>query len=115
MKRLFFLVLLVISVAACDGSPRRYSGHYVHGGEVETFQPCGSERVYWVRGSIKLLGELRESHSELTDRPYQEIYVEMTGEMGPKATEGFPAEYDGQFMIGTIKIIRAATTADCEG
>jgi hypothetical protein len=115
VKPLFFLALLVILVTACNSSPRRYSGHYIHGGEVETFQPCGSEKVYWVRGSIKLLGELRESHRELTDKPYQGVYVEMTGELGPRATEGFPAEYDGQFMIGTIKLIRASRADDCEG
>ena len=38
----------------------------------------------------------------------------MTGEIGPKADEGFPADYDGEFMIGTIKIIRVATAKDCE-
>ena len=69
MRFLLCFVLLTSIIVGCGGSPRRYSGHYVHGGEVETFQPCGSEKTYWIRGSIKVLGELRESHQELTDRP----------------------------------------------
>lgn len=113
MKRLVLLGILAGFAGACGDSPHAYNGHYVYGGEVETFQPCGSDRVYWVRGPVKILGELRESHRELTDRPYQEIYVEMTGAMGPKASDGFPAQYDGQFLIESVAITRAATADDC--
>jgi hypothetical protein len=113
MRGLLVIAVLAGLLLSCGGSPRSYRGHYVYGAEVETFEPCGSSRVYWVRAPIKILGELRASHEEMTERPYEKIFVELVGELGPRATEGFPAEYDGQFTAESILVIRPAAPDDC--
>ena len=48
--RLFFIGFL----ASCEEPDDRYQGLYVFGSEVETFQPCASEKVLWVRGKTEL-------------------------------------------------------------
>jgi hypothetical protein len=113
-SRLVVLPIVVLGLfLSCGGKVQTYSGHYVYGAEVETFQPCGSERTYWVRGSIKVLGELRTVHGQLTQEPYEKIYVELRGSIGPRATEGLPADFDGQLMVEAVGAARVAGPQDC--
>jgi heat shock protein HslJ len=118
IKHLFWLFLplltgiLVSSVFGSD-TVEAYRGFYVFSAEARTFQPCGSEKVYWVRASEAISNRLRSEHQRLTAKPYEAIYVEVKGRLLAKAAEGFAADYDGQIVIETIVSIRPSRKEDC--
>jgi len=90
-----------------------YRGFYIFGHKVRTFQPCGSEKVYWVKAEPDISKRLREEHQKITLKPYESIYVEVQGRMMAKATEGFAADYDGQIAIDAVDLVRAKQKEDC--
>ena len=83
------------------------------GHEVRTFQPCGSDTVYWVSADEAISKQLREEHQKLTARPYDPIYVVVKGYLTEKAAEGFAADYDGQIVIESADLVRAKQENDC--
>ena len=115
MKRAIATGLLFIGLlASCEEPDDRYRGLYVFGSEVETFQPCASEKVLWVRGTTELRRQLQSAHQRLTSKPYQGVYVELKGRPGPRATEGyFPSQYEGQFFVEEVLKVRAREARDC--
>ncbi len=90
-----------------------FRGFYVFGHEVRTFQPCGSEMVYWVKSGAEVSTRLREEHHKLTAIPYQPVYVEVKGHFAEKAAAGFAADYDGQIVIEAVHLVRAKNEIDC--
>lgn len=90
-----------------------YRGFYVFGHEVRTFQPCGSEKIYWVKAAPDLSEKLRKEHQKLTAKLYEPIYVEVKGYFTEKAAEGFAADYDGQIVIEALNLIRNRQEKDC--
>lgn len=86
----------------------------MHGHEVETWQPCGSQQVYWLRGEVRPLGELRARHRTLTERPYAAIFAVLRVRPLPPATDGFAADYDGQVHVEQLFWADAVIGEDCE-
>ena len=109
------LILSVIIPWSTSGGDltENYRGFYVFGHEVRTFQPCGSEKLYWVKTDQKLLQQMRETYLKLTSKPYESIYVEIRAHLMGKATEGFAADYDGLIVIEDVELIRARQKDDC--
>ena len=85
------LVDLLVALAFCRAQAESYRGFYVFAHEVRTFQPCGSDQVYWVKADQKISQQLREEHQKLTSKPYEPVYVEVKGYLRQKAAEGFAA------------------------
>ncbi len=90
-----------------------HRGFYVFGHEVRTFQPCGSDTVFWVKAEADISKQLREAHQKLTSKPYEPVYVEVKGYLADKATAGFAADYDGQIVIEAVDLVRAQQENDC--
>ena len=88
-------------------------GIFVYGHEVRTFQPCGTHRVLWVRGSDRILTALRESHGVLTSQDYEEVYVKLRGEELPGVDDGFARDYDGVWIVEEVLKIRKRKDGDC--
>ena len=107
------LVGLLVAPVSCRAQSESYRGFYVFGHEVRTFQPCGSDQVYWVKADQKTSLQLREEHQKLASKPYEPVYVEVKGYVTQKAAEGFAAEYDGQIVIDGIDLVRARQNDDC--
>jgi hypothetical protein len=109
---------LAIGVAtsswAADASHR---GTFVWGHEVESFQPCGSKKAYWVDGKEQTLQALRDRNEmlrERTGKPYQPIYIEAVGAIDTKSKrEGFAENYDGLFHLHTVVRVANAVPKDC--
>ena len=76
-------------------------GHYVFGHEVRGFRRCGQDGELWVVDRSNLLKEL---HEDLAPRtvPYAEIFVVVTGRVGPPVSEGFGAEYPGAVTVEDV-------------
>ncbi len=72
------------------------------GDEARSFTPCGGGRDSWVFDSTPDT-ELQKVHQKLTVQPYQGIYVEVRGEMGPPPTEGFGADYGNQLTLYELR------------
>jgi putative lipoprotein len=97
-------VAALSGVSACgDGAPEAqiFRGLAVHGHEVRSFRPCGSDEALW---AIDPQGVLWEIHNELVPRnePYEEVFAVVAGRMGPAPTEGFGAEYPGRIDIDEV-------------
>lgn len=88
-------------------------GYYVFGHEVRTFQPCGTETVYWVKAEADVSKRLREEYRQLTTKPYEPVYVEVKGYFAERATGGFAADYDGQIVVESVDVVRATQENDC--
>jgi len=90
-----------------------YKGYYIYGHEVNTFQPCGQMKVFWISGSNDLLEKIQQQYALYTDRPYEEVFVELTGDFAGKASDGFAMDYDGQFMVTKIRMMKKRSEDDC--
>jgi len=94
-----------------ERSIREFRGHLVLGHEVRSFNPCGSGQENWVLDRTG--GDLWDVYRKLTNQPYQPIYVEVRGLVGPPPRDGFGAEYDNQLTI--MELRRAGVeTRGCE-
>jgi hypothetical protein len=115
MKSVLALMLFAASTAwAADGNHR---GLFYWGHEVESFQPCGSKKSFWVEGDEKTLQPLRDRTEKLRKergKPYQPIYVEAAGLFETKSKrEGFAESYDGLFRLHKVARVSALVPKGC--
>jgi putative lipoprotein len=99
-----FVASVLLAASACaPAAPRTqiFRGLAVHGHEVRSFRPCGSEQALW---AIDPQGVLWEIHNELVPRsePYEEVFAVVAGRIGPAPTEGFGAEYPGLIDVDDV-------------
>jgi hypothetical protein len=104
MKWALTLMLGVAGTTWASDSTLR--GRFYWGHEVESFQPCGSKKAYWVKGDKKVLQPLRDRTERLREqrgKPYQPIYVEAVGTIDTKSKrEGFAEDYQGHFHLRKV-------------
>jgi len=104
MLRLF-LLSIATCLAACTAPGQNdfaFDGHYTWGHEVRSFQPCGSDQVYWVKTSPEIQKELLEYHQANTSKPYEAAYIEFEGQILNDELTGFARDYDGLIRINSI-------------
>jgi hypothetical protein len=94
-----------------------YDGIYTWGAEVDVFSPCGTNQTYWVITSDPLRHELSGAHQQLTSKPYEGIFAEVTGfYAGPAIEEkggAFSTQYDGLFQVTNVSFTRKRSSLDC--
>ena len=95
--------------AAGESPGIRVRGHVVLGHEVRTFQPCGEASKLWVVPTA----ELRSAYDALSHEPYEPVFAELRGELGPPPESVFGAEYQGQLQVLTV--MRAASATEGHG
>ncbi len=107
---------LMASCAAFGAGPAT-PGLYYYGHEVESFQPCRSKQAFWVTGSESILQPLRERAEKLREsrgKPYQPIYVQFVGRIGPRdAGGGFAASYDGVYQLERVQRVSNVVPKSC--
>ena len=107
---------LMASCTAFGAGPAT-PGLYYYGHEVESFQPCRSKQAFWVTGSESILQPLREHAEKLREsrgKPYQPIYVEFVGRIGPRdAGGGFAASYDGVYQLERVQRVSNVVPKSC--
>ena len=118
MSRTFAAVFIAVITAGCASTGSTpFRGHYSWGHEVRSFRPCGSDQAFWVVGDAAVLEPLREkaaSVSQAQGRPYVPIYVEASGVVEGKATDGFAADYDGVYRFTAVQVADSSSPADCQ-
>lgn len=109
------LALSVPPLAGANGADCDliYSGRYTWGAEVNSFQPCESDSVYWVSASSWVLDPLKRFIEAHTASPYQSVYVEFRGHLLDEQVGGFAADYDGLIRISEVLERAAAIPNTC--
>ena len=117
MRKYIFAALAFPVIAACSTADTpQFQGYYTWGHEVESFTPCGSTESFWVMGDPAMLQQLREkaaTHSQAQGQPYQPIYVEASGAVEPKPSDGFAADYDGVYRFTEVHTVSESAPSDC--
>ncbi|MBO6575518.1 MAG: DUF1311 domain-containing protein [Rhodothermales bacterium] len=85
------------------------AGHYTSGHEAYVFQPCGVEEAYWVDHDAGLAS----FHAEVTDEPYEGVFVVVELGLEPPADDGFAADYDGVVSFTRAISQSRRSAADC--
>ena len=100
---------------ACDPAQAAFwQGLYRAGAEVNSFQPCPGNLVYWVDGSGPVALSLREYALKHVQRPYQPFYVELVGELQGRRSDGAAAGYDGVLLLQSVEAITLQLPAECQ-
>ena len=58
---------------------------------------------------------LRSDYAHLRSQPYGEVYLEVVGHEVGKASDGFAADYKGQYQVDSLLVIRHLGPDDCPG
>jgi hypothetical protein len=87
-------------------------GELTAGHEANVFKPCGMGKEFWFTDKT---GKLATLYSKLTvgKKPYTPIFAEIEIIEKGKATEGFPAEYDGVYEVVRVLNTRKKSDKDC--
>ena len=113
------LPLALFCMSACQSlaepkvTEKVLEGYYVFGVEVNTFQPCASDKVYWVIASDDVHKALEDQYENITTKPYEEVFVQLVGDFKGKANDGFAMDYDGQFRVGKVVSIQNKADRSC--
>ena len=91
-----------------------WQGLYRAGAEVNSFQPCPGNLVYWVDGAGPVALSLREYALKHVQRPYQPFYVELVGELQGRRSDGAAAGYDGVLLLQSVEAITLQLPAECQ-
>jgi putative lipoprotein len=84
-------------------------GFIVLGHEVRSIKPCGEERELWVIP----VADLSAAYEELSSEPYDPVFVEVEGRLGPPPETGFGADFDG--LLTVTRLRRAAPAVEGAG
>ncbi len=119
MSKLFWhlaITILSVTLLACNTQAKesKLTGHYTYGVEVNVFQPCNLKTAFWVIGPDKIISKIVTQYEMLTSKPYEKIFITLTGEYTSKATDGFAADYDGQVKVTNVIKTRKSSATDCK-
>ena len=103
MNYLFSAFILVFSVSATAVEyDQTYTGKYVFGPEVDSFELCDNSANHWV--SFGWAGmDMHTFYNKNKIEPYQEMYLSFRGHLLDEQLDGFAKEYDGLIRISEVK------------
>ncbi|QEY25200.1 hypothetical protein [Neisseria zalophi] len=90
--------------------PKSVLGLYTYGHEVSVFEPCGQSFAWWMSGAENVMQPLIAASTAWMDKkqqPYQPVLARLVVGKPVKATEGFPADYDGAVTVEKIEALFA--------
>ena len=92
------------------------SGKLIFGVEVASFQPCGSDKVFWITDNSKETGKLEKLYYALVlgKEPYTPIYTTIEIIDRGKEKYGFAADYDGTYAFTNVLELRQLKSSDCK-
>lgn len=95
-------------------TPITFKGLYTFGNEVNTFQECDLQKVYWVNDSLVDMRKPYEESVKFLSYPYESVYAEVKGYLSGKSSEGYASEYENVLVITEIiKIEQKNFRTDC--
>lgn len=118
MTNVDYLLALAVLLVACttpETTPgERFTGAYVWGHEVNTFQSCGEGNIYWVIASAPVLTQLQSNHNSVSAEPYNAIQITFLGHYLDEETDGFAMQYDGYIQVSELLDWKPAVASECK-
>ena len=92
------------------------SGKLIFGVEVASFQPCGSDKVFWIIDNSKETGKLEKLYYALVlgKEPYTQIYTTIEIIDRGKEKYGFAADYASTYAVTNVLELRQLKSSDCK-
>ena len=109
-----FVAVLLWFLVSDPAQAAFWQGLYRAGAEVNSFQPCPGNLVYWVDGSGPVALSLREYALKHVQRPYQPFYVELVGELLGRRADGAAAGYDDVVRVHSVEAISQQLPVVCQ-
>jgi len=113
VKSLFLPLLLLLITATLSAQDKTYSGIYIKGHEVHTFQPCGGE-AQWVDATQWVIKPLDDFYTRETTEAYQPVYVTVRGHKHDEVLNGFAKNYAGIFHISEVYLFSSVVPDTCK-
>ena len=107
------LLSSVSVLSSCTRSTMELSGAVVYGHEARTVQLCGEQQLLWLHTTPELHAFLETESRRLTQRPYQELYLDFVGSMMSDPPGEFSREYDGTIKLEEIRELSAVIPDSC--
>ena len=113
MKSLFLSLLFLVTTSTLSAEDKTYSGLYIKGHEVHTFQPCGGE-AQWVDATQWVIKPLEDFYTSTTTEAYQPVYVTVRGHKHDEVLNGFAKNYSGIFHISEVYLFSSVVPDTCK-
>lgn len=108
-------LLIGVLAGALGCAPRSevQRGHVVFGPEVSTFQPCGTDKSWWLTGEGDAMSLLRQTYDRVGPGASEGIYAEVRGVLSREGSYGHLGAYAREFYITGVQEARASGPGDC--
>lgn len=97
-------------IATDRGKADTLRGFYVYGANRNSFQPCGSDKRYWVEGDNDQVGQLQQDYLSQSTAALQVLYAELRGEID--ASQDYP-EHDGVVQLTAVSSLKLPSDSEC--
>ena len=93
-----------------------WDGHVTFGRGSSSFTPCGTKETWWVKnkGYTKTADNLKGDYMAIAEKPYEQVYVRVRGEVSRKGQYGRLGSYQRVLYVKEVLDIRARREGDCE-
>ena len=93
-----------------------WEGHVIFGRGGNSFNPCGSKETWWVKskGFSKTAEKLQEDYNRIAQKPYELVYVRVSGDVSRKGQYGRLGSYQRVLYIEEVLDIRPKKYDDCK-
>lgn len=92
-----------------------WEGHVTFGRGRSSFSPCKSRETWWVKdkGFTKTTEKLQAQYAQIAQKPYEQVYVRLRGEVSRKGQYGPLGSYQRVVYIEEILDIHPKQEDDC--
>ncbi len=93
-----------------------WEGYLIFGRGGNSFTPCGSKETWWVKskGFSKIAEKLQESYNAIAQKPYEQVYARLRGDVSRKGQYGQLGSYQRVFYVEEVLDIRPKREGDCD-
>ena len=93
-----------------------WEGHVTFGRGGSSFTPCSSKETWWVKskGFSKTAEKLQEEYNSIAQKPYEPVYVRVSGDVSRKGQYGRLGSYQRVLYIEEVLEIRPQNDDDCK-
>ena len=112
MKTISLALLILLSINTLLAEDKTYSGLYIYGKDVNTFQPCGG-KVFWADGSDLVMGPVEKFYKEEAGEPGQAIYVMVRGHRHFEESKPPVSDYAGIIHFSEVYLFSSVVPDTC--
>ncbi|NND89959.1 MAG: DUF1311 domain-containing protein [Granulosicoccus sp.] len=98
-------------VSAEDTTDQAQRGFYVYGADRNSFQPCGSDKRFWLEGDNELVNRAQQLYLSIASSDLQVLHAVFAGTMDSDSQA--PQGHAGVFKLDALIELRVPTESDC--